>query len=139
MKGRRSADPRNYVLLEEIMLSGYESSVTSKGQRGSKSTERRVLADDENVHTTQNQWRGNAGRFILCERDKVPEVSILYIITLKFDSFRPHGTTMQNFTGFCKCRRKDRNKAEIVHKRIVVPSSLTLSYRRENGNMERIH
>ena len=74
MKGRRSEDPRHYVLLEEIMLSHYESSMTSKGRHGSKSTERRVLADDDNVYQTQAQWRGSAGRFILCERDKVPEV-----------------------------------------------------------------
>ena len=90
MKGRRSEDPRHYVLLEEIMLSHYESSMTSKGRRGSKSTERRVLADDDNVYQTQTQWRGSAGRFILCERDKVPEVSPLAQITLfLIDLFRP--------------------------------------------------
>ncbi len=74
MKGRRSEDPRNYVLLEEI-VSGFDPPGPGKGRRGSKSTERRVLADDENVHQVQSQWRSSApARFILCERDKVPEV-----------------------------------------------------------------
>ena len=82
MKARRSEDPRHYVLLEEIMLSHYESSMTSKGHRGSKSTERRVLADDDNVYQTQTQWRGSAGRFILCERDKVPEVRPTKLLSL---------------------------------------------------------
>ncbi len=75
MKARRPENPQNYVLLEEIILSSYESSMAvNRGRRGSKTMERRILGDDENVYNTQSQWRGNAGRFVLCERDKAPEV-----------------------------------------------------------------
>ncbi len=65
MKVRRSEDPRNYVLVEEL-----SSEVKPRG-RGSRKAERRVLADEENVCDI---WDPIIAKLTLMERDSVHEV-----------------------------------------------------------------
>lgn len=69
---RAGEDPRSYVLVEELDIPGQgdTSSLTSR-RPGSEKVEMRILADDENVHDAQCEWR-TTGRFILMPRDAVP-------------------------------------------------------------------
>ncbi|XP_046989883.1 1-phosphatidylinositol 4,5-bisphosphate phosphodiesterase epsilon-1-like [Schistocerca americana] len=61
VKARRMEDPARFVLVEELeWSSGSGSSVTRQ---------QRVLADDENVYSTQAHWQ-TIGRFILRERER---------------------------------------------------------------------
>ncbi|XP_067003645.2 1-phosphatidylinositol 4,5-bisphosphate phosphodiesterase epsilon-1 isoform X2 [Anabrus simplex] len=62
VKARRMEDPARFVLVEELEWAGSGS--------GGGSRQQRVLADDENVYSTQAHWQ-TLGRFILKERDQV--------------------------------------------------------------------
>ncbi|XP_071091113.1 1-phosphatidylinositol 4,5-bisphosphate phosphodiesterase epsilon-1-like [Haliotis cracherodii] len=72
MKSRRANtdDPRNFVLVEELEIqSANESQSGTSRRKGSERCESRVLADDENVHQVQTEWKTN-GRFMLVSREK---------------------------------------------------------------------
>ena len=71
MRARRREDPANYVLVEELCVTSVDT--PGKTRRTSTKTERRVLADEEQVYPVQHQWN-LPGKFVLMERDKVPEV-----------------------------------------------------------------
>lgn len=68
---RAGEDPRSYVLVEELDIPGQGDTSSLTGRRpGSEKVEMRILADDENVHDAQCEWR-TTGRFILMPRDAV--------------------------------------------------------------------
>ena len=73
MRARRREDPANYVLVEELCVTSVDT--PGKTRRTSTKTERRVLGDEEQVYPVQRQWN-LPGKFVLMERDKVPEVRI---------------------------------------------------------------
>lgn len=62
LKARRTANPKNFVIIEELEFG-------SSGASGSN-TQQRPLANDENVFTTQANWK-TIGRFVLQERSQV--------------------------------------------------------------------
>ncbi|XP_058792410.1 1-phosphatidylinositol 4,5-bisphosphate phosphodiesterase epsilon-1-like [Phymastichus coffea] len=62
IKARRMEDPSKFALVEELEWGG-------SGAVGSGKCQFRVLADDENVYTTQAFWK-TLGRFILREREQ---------------------------------------------------------------------
>lgn len=67
MKAHRSDldDLRNFVLVEELEVSGADSQL---GRRhSSESVERRILTDDENVYLAQSEWKTN-GKFVIMDR-----------------------------------------------------------------------
>lgn len=67
MKAHRSdlEDLRNFVLVEELEVSGADSQL---GRRhSSESIERRILSDDENVYLAQSEWKTN-GKFVIMDR-----------------------------------------------------------------------
>lgn len=67
MKAHRSDldDLRNFVLVEELEVSGADSQL---GRRhSSESVERRILSDDENVYLAQSEWKTN-GKFVIMDR-----------------------------------------------------------------------
>ncbi|XP_062591377.1 uncharacterized protein LOC134252848 isoform X1 [Saccostrea cucullata] len=67
MKAHRSdlEDLRNFVLVEELEVSGADSQL---GRRhSSESVERRILMDDENVYLAQSEWKTN-GKFVIMDR-----------------------------------------------------------------------
>lgn len=63
MKARRMANPKNFVIIEELE---YGSSSGSSNTN----TQQRPLANDENVFTTQASWN-TIGRFVLQDRSQV--------------------------------------------------------------------
>lgn len=69
---RAGEDPRNFVLVEELDVQG-QGEPPSGGvtrRHGSDKVEMRVLADDENVHEAQSEWK-TTGRFVLVPRDNI--------------------------------------------------------------------
>lgn len=71
MKARRKDNPRNFVLVEELCISGGHE----KTHRPKK-VEKRILSDDDNVYTIQHGWQSSAAKLILTERIKATEVNI---------------------------------------------------------------
>ena len=69
MKARRSEDPRNYALVEEVCVEGPTSSLPP-GEGGR--VERRVLPDDECVYRAQQLSDG--AKFVLTERRSLQQV-----------------------------------------------------------------
>ena len=72
---RSGEDPRNFVLVEELDLQGREGDSTTVGstvirRHGSDKVEMRMLADEENVHEAQCEWK-STGRFVLMPRENV--------------------------------------------------------------------
>lgn len=63
-------DPRDFVLLEEIMSQNETQQRTSKSSAPDKGDSSRLLADDENVYQAQNDWK-TAGRFVLMSKAEV--------------------------------------------------------------------
>ena len=68
MKAKRAEDPRHYVLVEQHSATASEGK-SRASRRTSARTERRVLADDENVYAVQSQWKSTGGTFTLMHHD----------------------------------------------------------------------
>ena len=74
MKARRTEDPRNYVLVEEMTSHKSHNSSTALNKRNSSGRcELRILAADENVYQAQSAWKSNNGKFLLMDRHKAME------------------------------------------------------------------
>lgn len=65
LKARRMENPNNFVLIEELEFGGNAS-----GSGSGSSTQQRPLTNDENVFSTQANWK-TIGRFILQDRSQV--------------------------------------------------------------------
>ena len=78
IRARRPEDPRNYVLVEELCVSSIDPAKTRASRRVSGRSERRVLADSENVYEAQMQWKSDMGMLTLMERDRVHEVRVCH-------------------------------------------------------------
>ncbi|KAG8224032.1 hypothetical protein J437_LFUL001109 [Ladona fulva] len=82
VKARRMEDPARFVLVEELEWGGSTGSGVADSTSGAlsgtsgrrRTRQQRILDDDENVYTTQANWR-TLGRFVLRERIEATSAS----------------------------------------------------------------
>ena len=110
LKARRQDNPSRYVLVEELVQACASSDSVGLGFKTRTKTQRRLLADDDNIYHVQHAWKSNAGKLVLTERTKA-----LQEVRKEKTNRRP-GLQRWHFMKFSSLSReqKEREKTEAI-------------------------